>query len=56
MSLTVYELQDQIKELLKRVEELESNRCRCASCQMHDFLEWQVKERVIEHEEENRDE
>ena len=38
IDLAVYELQDQVKELLKRIEELEADRCTCVSCQTRDFL------------------
>jgi hypothetical protein len=44
MELAVYELQEQVKELLKRVEELEAERCRCATCQMRDLLDWRDRE------------
>ena len=52
IDIAVYELQDQIKELLKRVEELESTRCHCTTCQNRDYMIWRAKEQVTQHEEE----
>ncbi len=52
MILTVYELQDQIKELLKRVEELEEGRCLCTTCQTRDFLRTRHAKEQIDNREE----
>ena len=37
IDLAVYELQEQVKELIKRVDLLEANRCLCSTCQTNDF-------------------
>ena len=53
----IYELQDQVKTLLKRVEKLEAERCLCITCQTRAFLIWQAKDYDRRHNtQDNREE